>query len=143
MQEYLLKRLPPQYQHSIHFYGHVHHEILNQALIEARVAVFPSYTETFGLGPVEAMACACPTIFTKLTCGPEIVREEIDGLLVDPDQPSQVAQAILAILRDESLAKRLSEAGRERVVKTYTLDTLIPANEAFFAQVVRSFGERK
>jgi len=57
--------------------------VLLQALNAAEVAAFPSYTETFGLAAVEAMACGCPTVYTKRSCGPEIVRDGVTGLLVE------------------------------------------------------------
>jgi glycosyltransferase involved in cell wall biosynthesis len=141
MQEYLLQRLPQEHHSSVQFHGHVAHDVLFKALCSARVAVFPSYTEAFGLGAVEAMACACPTIYTKRTCGPEIVRDGIDGLLVDPDQPSDIAQAILSILKDDARAIHLSTMGRERVQTEFAFEKVIPANETFFSTVMRSFAD--
>jgi len=143
MQNYLLNRSPEALHNSIEFHGHVRRENLIQALGTARVAVFPSYTETFGLGPVEAMACACPTIYTKLTCGPEIVNDGVDGILIDPDQPREISQSILAVVMDDMLAQRLSAAGRERALRSYTLAHLLPANETFFAGVINSFNGRE
>lgn len=143
MQNYLLKLLPDRLHASVNFHGNVPRAELLQALCTARAAVFPSYTETFGLGPVEAMACACPTIYTKLTCGPEIVENGVDGLLIDPDQPSEIADAILAIMLDNMLARRLSVAGRARALRCYTLAHLVPANEAFFAALINSFHQQE
>lgn len=139
MREYLLNCLPETMRKSTKFHGHVAREKLITALGRARAAVFPSYTETFGLGPAEAMACACPTIYTKLTCGPEIIRDGIDGLLVDPDQPAQIAEAILKLLVENETASNLSEAGRKRAVQCFGIDHLVAANEAFFRSTVQNF----
>jgi glycosyltransferase involved in cell wall biosynthesis len=139
MRDYLLKSLPEAMQKSTKFYGHVAREELINALSRARAAVFPSYSETFGLGPAEAMACACPTIYTTLTCGPEIIRDGVDGLLVDPDQPDQIAAAILKLLVENETASYLSEAGRKRVVQCFGLDRIVSANEAFFRATVQNF----
>lgn len=139
MQNYLLNRLPPELRESVKFHDHVPRQELMIALTGARVAVFPSYSETFGFGPVEAMAAGCPTIYTKLTCGPEIIEDGHDGLLIDPDQPREIADAILKLLRDEKTAQKVSEAGRERVLRSFTMAQVIPANEAFFSEAIESF----
>lgn len=139
MRDYLLKSLPNAMHKSTKFHGHVAREELITALGRARAAVFPSYTETFGLGPAEAMACACPTIYTKLTCGPEIIRDGVDGLLVDPDQPDQIAAAILKLLVENETASYLSKAGRKRAVQCFGLDQIVAANDAFFSRTIQEF----
>jgi glycosyltransferase involved in cell wall biosynthesis len=139
MQEYLLKRVPEALHNSIHFRGHVSREKLFQALATSRVAVFPSFSEAFALAPLEAMACGCPTVYTKLTSGPETIRDGTDGLLVDPNHPDEIADALLNMLKDDALAKRLSESGRDRVVNTFTIKQILPMNEQFFTDVIHTF----
>ena len=139
MQNYLLNLLPPELRESVKFYDHVPRQEVMIALARARVAVFPSYSETFGFGPVESMASGCPTIYTKLTCGPEIIEHGLDGLLIDPDQPREIADAILKLLRDDTTAQKVSEAGRARVLRSFTMAQVIPANEAFFSGAIDSF----
>src|SRR5262249_13587577 len=98
MQGYLLARLPEHLRPTVRFHGHQDHAQVMSALGRAQVAVFPSYTETFGLCAAEALASGCATVYTKLSCGPEIVRDGVDGLLADPDQPEEIAGAIGSIL---------------------------------------------
>jgi glycosyltransferase involved in cell wall biosynthesis len=136
MQSHLLSRLPAELHRSVHFCGHVSRERLFQALSEARTAVFPSYSEAFAIAPLESMACGCPTIFTKLSSGPESIRDNIDGLLVDPDNHDEIAEAILAILRDDALAERLSNAGRTVVQERFSIERMLAENEAFFQQCI-------
>lgn len=142
MQRYLLGRLPKTLHQSLYFHGHVAYEALTEQLCTARVAVFPSYSETFGLGPAEAMGCGCPTIYTRLTCGPEIVHHGVHGLLIDPDRPDTVADAILSLLHDEAQAQLLARAGRLRVIEAYSPAKQVAANEAFYTELVRSFHGR-
>lgn len=142
MSEFLGGLLPERERGSVRFHGHVSREQLMGALEEARAAVFPSYTETFGLGPVEAMACAVPTIYTKRSCGPEIVRDGVDGILVEPDEPAEISRAILAILDNETLARRLSAAGRQRAVFLSDPASILAANERFYDEQCRSFRGR-
>jgi glycosyltransferase involved in cell wall biosynthesis len=109
------------------------------ALQQARAAVFPSYAEAFGIAPFEAMVRGCPTIYTAREPGPELVRDGIDGLLVDPDDPGAIAGALVRLLRDDALAADLGVQGRRRVLERYSSSVLLPQNEAFFARAVADF----
>jgi glycosyltransferase involved in cell wall biosynthesis len=128
--------LPPEARASVVFHGHVPHAAVLQALADAHVAVFPSHTETFGFCAAEAMAAGCPTVYTTLSCGPEIVRHEVDGLLADPRDPSAIAAAVGRLLDDPELACRLGQAGRARVRRDFSLEALVPENERFFADMI-------
>ena len=139
MQAFLSSELDDQVGKSVHFYGHVAQEKLFEALRTARVAVFPSYAEGFGIAPVEAMSYACPTIYTKRGSGPELIRDGIDGLLIDPGQPREIADAIIRVLTDDRLAKQLGHAGRERVKEKFSTHTLLPQNEAFYRRCLSDF----
>lgn len=139
MQQQLLARLPDALRSSVFFHGHVGAAELREALSTARVGVFPSYSEAFALAPLEAMAYGCPTISTKLSSGPEGVRHDTDGLLVDPARPVEISNAILRVLQDDSLAERLGQAGRTRVLNAFTLSALLPQNESFYGNVLRAF----
>lgn len=139
MQQEMMERLSNSLRGSVSFHGHVGAAELIEALSTARVGVFPSFAEAFALAPLESMGCGCPTISTKLSSGPEQVRPEIDGLLVDPGRPGEISDAIVRVLRDVSLAERLGQAGRARVLSDFTVSTLLPLNESFYGNVARAF----
>lgn len=95
------------------------YEDLPGILSSAEVFVHPSLDESLGLAIVEALACGIPVVATKVGGIPEIVANEQNGLLVEPN-PQSIANAILRILRDTSLRQRLrqgagvfSESNRE------------------------------
>lgn len=75
----------------------------------ARLFVFPSLYEGFGLPPLEAMACGTPVVCSKAASLPEVVGDA--ALLVDPNDPADLAQAMLAALTDESLRATLRRRG--------------------------------
>ena len=139
IQQEMVERLPRELRGSVSFHGHVGADELYEALSTARVGVFPSYTEAFALAPLESMGCGCPTISTKLSSGPEEVRPEIDGLLVDPAKPDEISDAIVRVLQDGSPAERLGMAGRARVLGNFTVSALLPVNESFYGNVTRAF----
>lgn len=139
MESFLRNRLPDESRSSVYFHGHVAREVLYQALGSARVAVFPSFSEGFAWAPLESMANACPTIYTCLGSGTELIVDGKDGILVDPNQPGQIAQAITKLLQDHAAALRFSEAGRARILDAFTLDKLVPVNEAFYNRLRQRF----
>lgn len=86
---------------SIHFHGHVERAELVAALQRAGLDVFPSSAEAFALAPLEAMAYGCPTIYSQRGSGPELIENGRDGLLIEPDQPHEIAGAIVRVLTDD------------------------------------------
>jgi glycosyltransferase involved in cell wall biosynthesis len=80
----------------------------------ARAGVFAltSHYEGFGNVLVEAMACGVPVIATRSSGTVDIVRDDVDGLLVDRHEPRAVAAALERILGDEAFRLRLSGAAR-------------------------------
>ncbi len=66
--------------------------------------MFPSYAEAFALAPLEAMAAGCPTVYSQRGSGPELIENNRDGLLVEPDQPGEIAETIIRVLEDNNLA---------------------------------------
>ena len=142
MRAHLESLLPRTARGSVVFHGHVERETVLESLHSARAAVFPSYAEAFALAPLEAMAAGCPTISTRRGSGPEMIVDGRDGLLVDPDRPGEIADAILALLGDDALARRLGAAGRRRAKEAFSLPAVVARNEEFFAECIRGFRPR-
>ena len=88
---------------------------------EAELAVVPSLYEGFSLPAVEAMACGVPLVATTGGALPEVAgRSGVTALLVPPNDPGALAQAMLAALADEELCRRLGSAGRKRTIERFT-----------------------
>lgn len=71
-------------------------------------------TEGFGLVFLEANACGLPVVAGAAGGTIEAVFDDVTGLLVDGTQPQEIARAVIRILTDAGLARRLAEAGRQR-----------------------------
>ncbi|HEX9027854.1 MAG TPA: glycosyltransferase family 1 protein [Anaerolineales bacterium] len=100
-----------------------------------RAFIFPSRYEGFGLPPLEAMACGTPVISSNASSLPEVVGEA--GLLVPPDQPEALAQALAGLLEDPELQVKLRARGLERASQ-FTWE----ATARGVLAVYRSVGER-
>ncbi|CAB1254128.1 glycosyltransferase family 4 protein [Clostridium sp. MT-14] len=78
----------------------------------AKLFVYPSFYEGFGLPPIEAMACGIPVITSNTTSLPEVVGD--GALLVNPKDQDDLCQAMLNILSDDNLKKKLTSLGIQR-----------------------------
>lgn len=81
----------------------------------ASVFAFPSLDEGFGIPVLEAMAHGVPVLSSLRGALPEVCGDA--ALLVDPFREDEIAQALEALIRDDSLRERLSEAGLRRAAE--------------------------
>jgi glycosyltransferase involved in cell wall biosynthesis len=81
----------------------------------ARAFVLPSLYEGFGLPVLEAMASGVPVVASNRGALPETCGDA--ALLVDPDDPAAIADAVLSAAGDESTRRPLIEAGRARAAR--------------------------
>ena len=80
--------------------------------------LLPDRVEGFGISLVEAAACGVPAIAGRTGGIPDAVRDGETGLLVDPERPEEIRNALCSLLDDRDRATRLGTAGR-RAVETY------------------------
>ena len=83
----------------------------------------PSFVEGFGLTAAEAMAAALPVVASNVEGLREVVEDGVSGKLVRPGNPSELAGAVLTLLRDPKECRRLGLVGRERVRELFSFDT--------------------
>lgn len=88
-------------------------------LLEAHVFALASWHEPLGVALMEAMSCEVPTIGTAAGGVAELIRDGQDGILVPPRDPPAMVDAILRLAGDPDLARRLGQAGRERIVSGF------------------------
>jgi D-inositol-3-phosphate glycosyltransferase len=86
------------------------------------VFILPSFCETFGLVVVEAMAMERPIIATNAGGLPEIITNEITGLLIKPQNASEVARAVHRVLTDSALRSSLGRTARQEALRRYDFD---------------------
>jgi len=89
------------------------------------IFVLPSYSETFGLVVIEAMAMELPVIATNAGGVPEIIANGRTGLLVPPRDASAVAGAILRLLNDAALRGSLGHEAREDALSRFDFDRCV------------------
>jgi glycosyltransferase involved in cell wall biosynthesis len=96
----------------------------NQALVNAyscaSVFVLPSYQEALPKVVLEAMSCSKPVVGTNQGGVPEMVENGKNGVLVKHGDVSNLARAVVSLLKDEKYARIMGRAGRARVEEMFT-----------------------
>jgi glycosyltransferase involved in cell wall biosynthesis len=117
-------------QHEVRFLGYVPIDVLRVFFDMAKVFVFPSLYEGFGLPPLEAMAHGTPVVASNTTALPEVVGQA--AMMVNPENVFEISRALQRVLTDQGLRERLKAAGLEqaqrfrwdqsvgRILKVYT-----------------------
>lgn len=72
---------------------------------------------------MEAMACRLPVVTTGVSGITELVRDEVNGLIVAPDRPNDLADALHRLVKDPELARRLAERGRSTIAERFDAST--------------------
>jgi len=102
-------------QNDVRFLGFVPIEVLRIFYDEAKVFVFPSLYEGFGLPPLEAMAHGTPVVTSNVSSLPEVVGSA--AVLVNPENVFEIMRALHRVLTDKAIRDRLKERGYQQAVK--------------------------
>lgn len=106
------KTIHQEFEKRVSFTGYVSDQELATLYSGARAFVYPSFYEGFGLPVLEAMACGCPVITSTLSSLPEVAGNA--GILCDPHDTQQLADAIQSIYRSDERYQQLSKASQQR-----------------------------
>ena len=106
------------------------------------VAVLSSDYEGSPLSVMEYMAAAKPVVSTRVGGVPELVQEDVHGLLVEPRDPEALAEAVARLLRDPALAKRLGTEGRKRQQREFSLEAMVGRIEDLYEELWLASGRR-
>jgi glycosyltransferase involved in cell wall biosynthesis len=100
------------------------------------VFAMPSIWEGFGIVLLEAMAAGRPIVASRVATIPEVVVDGETGVLVPPGAPSALAQALGTLARDAARAKRLGEAGRERLRRQFSIEKMVGDTETLYRELL-------
>jgi glycosyltransferase involved in cell wall biosynthesis len=113
--------LNPDSRKTVRFEGFAAREELYQAFSHSSGAIFPSYTECFAIAPLEAMAVGCPVIYTRRASGPELIENGINGVLIDPDNIQEIAEAMSVFIESPLKRDLFSKKGRQTIEKRFDI----------------------
>lgn len=132
----LTERIGEDLAERVRFVGSMSHDQVVRHVAAADVLVNPSYSESFGMSLVEAMACETPVVATRVGGMQEIVTDET-GVLVERNDPRALANAIIRLLDDDELRRAMGSAGRVRVAEVFAWDRVAEAALGVYVAVER------
>jgi glycosyltransferase involved in cell wall biosynthesis len=122
-------------QNDVRFLGFIPIEVLRIFYDEAKVFVFPSLYEGFGLPPLEAMAHGTPVVTSNVSSLPEVVGNA--AVLVNPENVFEIMRALHRVLTDQSLRVRMKERGYQQAAK-FSWNTSVRRILEAYGQIVHA-----
>lgn len=98
----------------------VPHQRIGRLFRNATIFVVPSRYEPFGIVALEAGVFGVPVIASAVGGLPEVIRDRVDGILVQPEDPSALTSEICALVADPALQEKLANAFRRRVEESFS-----------------------
>jgi alpha-maltose-1-phosphate synthase len=109
-----------------------------QLLTHATAFACPSLYEPLGIVNLEAMACGTAVVASRTGGIPEVVADGVTGLLVEPDDPPALAEALNALVRDPERARAMGRAGRVRAETEFSWSAVAAQTADLYAKVMKS-----
>lgn len=94
-------------------------------LRRSHIGVLPSRWEGMPNALLEAMACGLPCVATRVSGSEDVIQPGVNGLLIEPEDPQALAEALLFLLRDPTLGMQYGRAARATIEERYSLDRVI------------------
>jgi len=103
---------------------------------QSEVFLFPSDGESFGLAPLEALLCEVPVVGAKAGGLPEVVEDGVCGFLHPVGDFEAMAASCARILTEPGLREAMGRAGRERAIRLFSPESILPQYEAVYQEQI-------
>ncbi len=100
------------------------------------VFVLPSLFEGLPVSAIEAMAAGCPVVTTRVGGVAEVVEHEVTGLLVQPENSEQLADALQRLITHPDLCSQMGANGRERAKQEFSVEMMIARTERVYHELL-------
>jgi len=104
------------------------------------VAVLPSRAEGLPNAILEYMAAGLPTIASRVGGNAELIEDGVTGLLVPSEDSAALSDALLALLRDPGLARRMAQNGHEFTIRNFSFERLVREVDELYSELLRGGG---
>ena len=120
----------------VHFTGNV--QDISKPLAAMDVFVLPAvWREGFGLSIAEAMTCGKPVIVTNIWALNTLIQDQVNGLLVEPRNVSDLGGSIRFMLKDSEFRERIGIAGQRTAKERFSLHRMVLELESVYEEVLR------
>ena len=117
--------------------GHVPWEQFLALYRRTTICVMPSYYETFGVAALEPMALGIPVVVTDGGALPEIVEDNVTGLVVPVGNAEFLARAIIRLLEDANLRRRLSTVAIKQSRAKYSVELVLEQTLQLYKRLLK------
>ena len=131
-------------EHQVTIHGFVPWARLVQAMHQSDIFLFPSiWDEPFAITPLQALGCGLPVVATRTGGTPEGLTDGETALLVPPNDPQAMAEAIVRLVQDETLRRRLREYGIRKARERWGFDAYVNRLLDFYQRVTERWKQSR
>lgn len=134
--EHAKSLIEPEFRDRIVFLGFCDAETVLKEIDSCLLACLPSYFECFSIAALEVMARSKCLIFTQTTSGPEIIQDKIDGLLVDPENPNDIAEKLCWAIEHEEECREIANRAFAKVRDNYTVEAIAGKLDEYYTSLL-------
>ena len=124
------------------FLGHVDQTTLYQLYAESDILVAPSLFESFGLMYAEAMAHSKPVVALRTGAAPEVVVHNQTGILVEPNDVTALANALINLATNREMRQELGRRGHKRAYTEFSVQRMVNETVDLYRQVTAAKSEQ-
>ncbi len=122
-----------QMKDRVHFTGYIPDDMIVPYYQKAQMFVLPSLFEPFGMTSQEAMACGKPVVASKFGGIRNTIVSGEDGLLIDPKNPVEFADAMIKLIKDPAYKEKLGSAAYKKIREEYSWEAIANRFLQFFS----------
>jgi len=111
---------------------------IREKLAASDILAVPSRREGFGIAAIEGMAAALPVIGAKVGALPQLIQDEVTGILVEPLNPRELSSAIRDLIKNRPKSIRMGLAGLERAGQLYRAEKVYAPLSEMLRELVKS-----
>jgi glycosyltransferase involved in cell wall biosynthesis len=114
--------------------GKLPHGMLPQYYSASDLVICPSLGDNLPFTILEAMACGTPVVASRVGGIPEMIESGVSGVLVEPANSNALSEAIISLLRDTLMLRRMGIASRAKVERDFGMDAFLRNHESLYAR---------
>lgn len=123
-------------QERVRIIGYVPDKLMAPYYRQAELFVLPSLFEPFGMTALEAMACGTAVVASKFGGIKNVISTGENGILINPENPEEFSNEMIALLKDKIKAKYIGQKGYETIVKYYSWEAIAERHLAFYQKYI-------